>query len=319
MPHEVETMFAVARNEREVPWHFGETADSTQLADDVLTSKQAIKASRLDWDVELRDIFTPRGVTGAEHSGRMLVPDVYTVVRIQDDTVLGVVRSRYTPFQNREAFEFTDTLVDSGEAKYETAGSLKGGRIIFLTMKVPNDILIAGEDRHEMYILLRTSHDGTKAVSVYIVMIRVVCMNTLTLATAGALYKWSMNHVGDLQGKVEEARNTLQMSFKYADEFASLGTKLVETKMSDNKFHKVLETIIPQRPKTDEVIENIITMYKDSKYNGYQGTAWGGVNAITEYYEHGRPRIEDESKFLITTDGMVHKYRNQAAQLLLVR
>lgn len=309
MAHEVESMFSA----REVPWHFNWTKGSTQITSDVQTAEQAIVAAGLDWEVELRDVYTDSA------NGPMLIPDVHAVTRDKDEKVLGIVRSRYSPFQNREAFGFTDHMVDSGDAKYETAGSLKGGRVVFLTMKVPNDILVGGEDRHEQYILLRTSHDGTKAISVYIVMIRVVCMNTLTLAVNGAQYKWSMPHVGDLQGKVQEARETLQMTFKYSEEFADLGEKLIHTKMSDDKFHRVLTTIIPQRPRTEQTIENIVEMYKTSKYNGFQGTAWGGLNAITEYYEHGRAGLEDEASLINTTDGFIHKYRNQAAQLLLPR
>jgi len=316
MTHEVETMFAVARNEREVPWHFNMTKGSTKLSDNVLTAKAAIIASGLDWEVELRDVFTTRKATG---EGSMHIPDVHAVTRDKDDKVLGIVRSRYSPFQNREAFEFADNLVDSGEAKYETAGSLKGGRIVFLTMKVPTPIMVGGEDRHDQYILLRTSHDGTKAISVYIVMVRVVCMNTLTLAVNGAQYKWSMPHVGDLDGKIAEARETLQMTFKYSEEFEKLGEELIHTPMSDNKFHRVLTTIIPQRPRTEQVIESIVEMYKNSDYNGYQGTAWGGVNAITEYYEHGRDGLEEEASLINTTDGFINKYRNAAANLLLSR
>ena len=309
MAHEVESMFSA----RQLPWHFGETKERTRITDDVLTASDAITAAGLDWEVALRNMHVE-----LDGGKTLRVPDRYAVVRDRDSRILGTVGTRYVPFQNREAFSFADNLVDSGDAKYETAGSLRDGKVVFLTMKVPVEMLVAGEDKHDLYIVLRTSHDGSKAISVYLTAIRVVCMNTLSLSSDTAKQKWSMPHVSTLEGKLSEARETLKLTFKYADDFVVMGNQLVETKITDDMLHRVLDDVMPAwRKKSDEVTESIMALYKNSPTNGYTGTAWGALNAITEYFDHGRDLRSSDSAMLNALDGENAVVRNKAAKILL--
>ena len=305
MPAAVESMMYT--KERGLPWHgLGTEVQGLQ------TAKEAIVAAGLDWNVELRKVYTMN-----EKGNKTLIPGNFAVVRDSDDSVLGMVKSRYTPFQNSEAFTFADNLVDSNDAKYETAGALRGGRVVFLSMEVPDSIMVGGEDAHNMFIMLRTSHDGSTAIGVYVTMIRVVCMNTMTLAVNGAQYRWSMPHVSTLQGKLQEARDTLELSFSYADEFQAKAEALMGTKLSKDQSVSVLETILPNRPKTAERIEDIITCLETSERNGYAGTGWGLVNALTEYTQHWRDGVQPEATFFNVMDGEIRKWRNAAADLIL--
>jgi phage/plasmid-like protein (TIGR03299 family) len=247
------------------------------------------------------------------------VPDRFAVIRDSDLKVLGNVGTRYVPFQNEEAFTFMDNLVDSGEAKYETAGSLRGGKVIFISMKVPRDILIGGEDAVELYLLLRTSHDGTKAISVYVTPIRVVCMNTLALATYGTNVKqrWSVTHIGTAAQRLAEARDTLDLTFRYVDEFEREANQLLETQITDDTFERLLYRILPDRPKTPDVVDSIFGIYRESSTVRYPGTAWGALNAITEYTDWGRRTTSAEARFTTIIDGEAAKLRNSASSLLL--
>lgn len=305
MAAEVESM--MYNRERGLPWHGLGTG-----VEGAATAKEAIVAAGLDWEVELRKVYTTN-----DKGNKILIPGNFAVVRDSDESVLGMVKSRYTPFQNREAFAFTDNLVDSNEAKYDTAGSLRGGKVVFLSMEVPDSILVGGEDAHNMYILLRTSHDGTKAIGVYVTMIRAVCMNTVTLATNTAKYSWSMPHVSTLQGKLQEARDTLELSFSYADEFSKMAEQLMLTKLTDDRAVNILEEVLPHRPKTEEKIDEIMNCLRTSDKNGYYGTGWGLVNALTEYHQHWREGIQPEATFFNLMDGEIRKWRNTAADLIL--
>lgn len=292
--------------QRGLPWHgLGNGVEGA------MTAHEAITAAGLDWEVELRKLYT----TNTKGS-KILVPGHFAVTRDSDESVLGVVKSRYTPFQNRDAFGFADNIVDSGDAKYDTAGALRNGRVVFLSMVMPEHIMVGGEDAHSMYLLLRTSHDGSKAISVYVVVTRVVCMNTLTIAERGAKYTWSMPHVSTLAGKVAEARDTLALSFSYADDFSKMAERLMSVKVSDDKAVDILEEVLPVRPKTDERIENIMDCLRGSTTNGYHGTGWGLVNAITEYHEHWQDR-QAEARFFNVIDGEFRKWRNSATAMLL--
>lgn len=293
---------------RELPWHrLGAVTES------VLTAREAIEVANLDWTVNLFPLFTQVGDEWRE------VEDRRAVVRSSDHKVLGTVGTHYVTFDNSEAFQFMDHLVDSGEAKYETAGSLRGGKIVFMTMKVPKEIMIGGEDKHELYLLLRTSHDGTKAISVYVTPIRVVCANTLALAIYGASVRqrWSVTHVSTVHGRLAEARDTLEMTFKYADEFQALGDRLLDISITDRDLDHVLDCVLPDRPKTAEVKDQIKRLYQSSPTTLYQGTAWGALMSITEYFDHFRRSSSSEARLINTIDGAGAKARNAATAVLL--
>ena len=119
----VETMMYV----REKPWHGLGTC-----VEEALTSSEAIEKAGLDWNVIPCPVFDDRHIQIMGYTAN---------TRDKDNAVLGIVGSRYSIVQNKEAFDFTDALIGEG-MKYETAGSLKGGRQVWLLGKMPQtDIL----------------------------------------------------------------------------------------------------------------------------------------------------------------------------------
>jgi phage/plasmid-like protein (TIGR03299 family) len=291
---------------RETPWHGLGTVTA-----DALSAEDAIQAAGLDWGVKLHSLYAEIG------DKRKKVVDRFAVVRDSDESILGTVGTRYTPFQNRDAFSFVNSLVDDGDAKFETAGSLRHGKVIFVTMKLPVDMTLDGGDVHEMYILLRTSHDGTMAIGAYATPVRVVCMNTCSFAVANAKHKWSMPHVSNVQKKVAEARDTMKLTLAYAEEFVKLGNQMINTKVTDDEIIAILTGALPKRPKTGERIELIMDYYRNSPTNGYTGTGWGAFNAVTEYFDHGRDTSSVEGVFNQIMDGEIASIRNKVSSQLL--
>lgn len=162
MPANVETMFSV----RETPWH-----GLGRIIMDAPASREALELAGLDWQVESRNIYSGTGA---------LIPGYRANVRSTDDAVLGVVSDRYRIVQNEEAFQFTDDLLGEG-VTYETAGSLQGGKKVWMLARLPRKYLIAG-DQVVPYLVIFNSHDGSSGVKVAMTPIRVVCQNTLNLA-----------------------------------------------------------------------------------------------------------------------------------------
>ena len=154
MPALVETMFSV----RETPWHGLGT-----IVNDAPTSEDALRISGLDWKVVQDDVFTDSGerITGYKAN-----------IRDTDRKILGVVSDRYKVVQNTDAFSFTDELLGHG-VKYETAGSLQGGRRVWLLARMPNEYT-GVDDKICPYLVFSNSHDGTGAVKVAITPVRVV-------------------------------------------------------------------------------------------------------------------------------------------------
>ena len=198
MAANMESMFYT----RKKPWHgLGECVA------EALTSKEALKLAGLDWNVIQKNVLTEDGI---------YVPGFKVNVRDSDEKVLGIVTNRYKVVQNRDAFSFTDALLGEG-VRYETAGSLLGGKKIWLLARLPREYIVTGE-RISPYLVFSNSHDGSGAVKVAVTPIRVVCNNTLNLALCTAQRSWSMIHTGNIKNKIQEAEDTLFMADQYMSE-----------------------------------------------------------------------------------------------------
>src|SRR6185312_12271562 len=129
---------------------------------------------------------------------------------------LGVVGEQYVPIQNEEHAALLDALVDESGAHFETAGSLRGGRQVFLSMKLPTTMQIGGVDPVDLYLIACNSHDGTSAFRLLVSPVRVVCANTLALAASRARSTFSIRHTAGAAGQIEQARQALGLSFTFA-------------------------------------------------------------------------------------------------------
>lgn len=126
MAANVETMFYV----REKPWHGLGTRVMTAP-----TSEEALELAGLNWKVVQEPVYTGENE---------LIEGYKANVRDSDRKVLGVVTNRYRVIQNSDAFSFTDALLGEG-VRYETAGSLMGGRKVWLLARLPHEYIITGE------------------------------------------------------------------------------------------------------------------------------------------------------------------------------
>jgi phage/plasmid-like protein (TIGR03299 family) len=311
--HEVETMFSA----RLTPWH-----RLGVVTPDVLTAADAIKVAGLDWTVEKNPVFKKKAVITEDGVGTeyVEVENRFVLERSTDGLDLAVVSDVYKPFQNEQAFSFMDYLVGSGEAKYETAGSLRQGRVIFISMETPKEIILPGDDKIQTYLLLRTTHDGSGKISVYVVTVRVVCMNTLTWAINGAKHSFGFTHTADVEGKIAQARESLGLAFEYETAFEEEAKSLIDIKVTDDEIVALLEGTLPTRSTKDSEIEAAMSFVRGSaNVQNFTGTAWGALNGITEYFEHGRPNRSGEALFARTLYGEQSKLRAQWVDRLLAR
>lgn len=295
MSANVETMFYAGVK----PWH--------QLGvkvDEALSSQQAIKMAGLDWTVDAQPI---------QVVGGQVIDGMKANVRSSDHKVLGVVSDRYKIVQNADAFAFTDILLGEG-VKYETAGSLSSGKRVWLLAKMETS-KVCGDDV-EPYLVFTNSHDGSGAVKVAVTPIRVVCQNTLTLALSTAKRTWSTKHCGDIQGKMDDARNTLGFAASYMENLKEEADKLTQVVVLAPQFADFLMKMFPTNSKMSErQIANVENQRKAvaELYNHkddiqkFHGTAYGVLNAIADWNGHMIPaRITPnfrENNFMNIVDG----------------
>lgn len=293
----VETMFSV----REKPWH-----GLGKVIADAPDSETALEAAGLDWNVIQKDIRT------ADDAG--IIAGFKANVRDRDGSVLGIVTDRYRVVQNKEAFAFTDALLGEG-VRYETAGSLQGGRRTWMLARLPHQYIING-DEVSPYLVFMNSHDGSGSIKVAMTPVRVVCSNTLNLALASAKRSWSCNHTGDITGKMNEARETLLYAGQYMAELGKTFDRLNQIKLSDGKVAEFISVLLPEAPEsTPQQKRNIQRMREDMRRRYFdapdlQGTgknAYRFVNAVSDFATHAKPLRERanyrESLFARTVDG----------------
>lgn len=292
----VETMFYT----REKPWH----GLGTQVQESP-DSRHALELAGLDWQVIQKRIKTVDDV---------LVPGFKANVRESDSQVLGIVTDRYKVVQNEDAFAFTDDLLGEG-ITYETAGSLQGGRRTWILARLPQKYFISG-DEITPYLVFMNSHDGSGAIKAAMTPIRVVCQNTLNLALSTAKRTWTTNHVGDIKGKMEDARNTLLYANRYMAELGKSIDQMNQQKLTDRQVYDYIDDLFRMPDNaTDLQKKNVCRIREDVKMRyfdapdlqGVGKNAYRFVNAVSDFATHAKPLRErsnyKESLFAKTVDG----------------
>lgn len=295
----VETMFYTGRN---VPWHgLGTQVESAP------TSADAIRLAGLDWKVLQEKVYTENGIKIDGYSAN---------VRDKDGKALGIVGSKYKIVQNEDAFKFTDALLGEG-VTYETAGSLKDGKVIWLLAKLPNKYEILG-DAVDPYIVFTNTHDGSGAVKVAMTPVRVVCNNTLNFALNTAKRTWSARHTGSIDNKLDEALETL----KFADEYMKAQQKLFEDlykiKLNEFQVRQIINDILPideddekskQKNENQQTIRNdILYRFKEAPdLKDRESTGARLIQAVADTTSHIEPfrrtRNFEENRFKNAIEG----------------
>ena len=278
MSANVETMFYAGR---EKPWH----GLGVQV-EDALCSDEALKMAGLDWEVNQEPIMIESGDVIAGYKAN---------VRDSDNAILGIVTDRYKVVQNTQAFDFTNGLI-GGDVRYETAGSLQGGKRIWLLAKMPTKSILG--DDVEPYLCFTNTHDGSGAIRICMTPIRVVCNNTLNIALDTAQRQWSTKHMGDLETKMEEARNCLAMANSYMMALDESSDRLANTKISDDAIMAAFDELFPvddnsmdrKKENVKQVKDEFMVCYFSPDISQFKGTVWGAVNAMSDLVCHNAPK-----------------------------
>lgn len=222
MSAELETMAYFG----ETPWH----KMGTKVAH-LMTSAEALIAAGLEWLVEKSPVFNKEG---------QQIPNCFEIRRVTDHEHYCTITDEYNPYQNIDSFKFFDELVQSHDAIYETAGSLRKGAVIWILAKLNDCIYIKNDpdEKIDKYVLLKNSHNTDMAMQVVTTPVRVVCMNTLRQAIARSHNSFYAKHTGDITARVGEARETLGIVNKQYDYF-KMGAEIMANK-------QVSESVIRQ-------------------------------------------------------------------------
>jgi phage/plasmid-like protein (TIGR03299 family) len=318
----------ISLNKRKGTYSFASHAEPAwhglgQILDHPMTSAEAIEQANLDYQVGI----CPKKAEITLEDGSTIyspIEDKFATYRKDTNEVLGEVATRYEIVQNKDAFGFFDAIIDSGEAIFETAGSLGKGERIFVTAKLPEDLLVAGEPCNK-YIMLTNSHDGSSSIIAGFTNIRIVCNNTLQAALRGLSNKVSIPHRMGAKERLAEAYKVMNIHSKYTDEVSLYFNKMAETKIDDEILKKYILDVM-KNDKKEEVepaeegkekeeeystrlmnqvsdIYNFALSHPTQNTDAARGTLWGAYNSISGYYNYKtyNGRYEKETNKMIVS------------------
>jgi phage/plasmid-like protein (TIGR03299 family) len=306
-----DTMFSV----RETPWH----GLGAVLERPPATIAEAIELSGLGWSVEKEPIAVDRGEAAAEDF--MIprceeIPDFYATVRQDTREVLGIVGPRYEIVQNYMAFQFVDQLLGSA-MHFETAGSLHGGRRVWVLATLPDHIEVGG-DAVRPFVLLSNSHDGSSALLAATTPVRVVCQNTLSISVSRARQRMALRHTGHIRRRVHEARRVLDLAVNYYAHFRGIGNQLASERCTERQLRNVLDELYPSgttdtsitdrtRRSREETKQRITELFlRGDTVGNAPGSKWVALNAVVEHMDW-RPVRDGTERFARTIDSTAAK------------
>lgn len=289
MAHEVETMAYAGQ----VPWH----GLGVPVSND-LTPVQMMDKAGLNWNVREVESFI-------EFDGKKMSTGLKSLVRETDGKILSNVGENWKPCQNSDAFEFFSEYVMAGDMEMHTAGSLKGGQMVWALAKVKDSFELFKGDQVDSYLLFSNPHQYGKSIDVRFTPIRVVCNNTLTLSLdqtveksvkVGHKSEFDPSSVKEALGIATEKMNT----YKECAQF--LGSKRYTQDDVVSFFNDVFPRTADKRVQgkvlgLDTLSRNAALCYDalesqpGSQYA--EGSWWQAFNAVTYVTDHVQGRNPD--------------------------
>ncbi|MEV4974422.1 DUF932 domain-containing protein [Streptomyces scopuliridis] len=239
--------------------------------------------ARYEWEGELR-----------EHA------DQRHTVRTDTGAALGAVGRRYTPIQNRQGFEFLQELVGQYDVVWESAGLVRGGKRVFVSIRLPEAVTVDAGGLNDIvvpYVAVMNDHSGNGQFQCVVTPWRPVCANTERFAVRDAVTRWAVRHTKGAVDEIKEARRTLGLSVRYFEAFAAEETVLARTDIAVREFRQVISELWPlDDDASDRALTNHATRLgaldegfrRETERVGQ--TAYAAERAITDYLDHVAPR-----------------------------
>lgn len=305
-----------------VPWSIGLATN----VEDCKTTKDVMDKAKLNWKVAKCSLLAQMPIFGNTitndegfiYNGVNYVecPNAYAVYRTDKNIPLGIVKERYTPVQNVDAFSFFDDAIGKDKAIWQTAGYFGHGERVYVSAKLPKKIFVDG-DPIDNYLVFITSHDGSLGVKILYTPIRFVCSNVLNAAVKEASNYISFRHTKSVHDNLAIATEILAMTNHKIENLAVEFNHMKKIKMSDAQAQAIFANVVLTEDEqfkieqTGHTVQQVvlrdwraindagISMKKVnvlSEMNNYYftgigqkeivGTGYGVYNAVNGYYSN---------------------------------
>jgi len=278
-----------------VPWHgLGQTVKPGATIEEWRT------AGGLDWDAVRTDV-----IFNDKNDEYAFWPDKQVLYRSDTGKPLSVVSKDYKTVQPGDILGFFKELADKGDFQIETVGSLKEGRRIWALARIGENASIM-DDHIAPYLMVATSYDSAMATTAAFTAVRVVCKNTMqrVLKNEGGKHQVTIPHSAMFDA--ESVRHDLGIALNSWDGFVINAKKLSGRKVTDPEMDAFLQEMIeppygktysPDQVRNSKGYQRIVGLFKGGQLGSGQdaidGTAWGLLQATTQYIDHEQGRLPD--------------------------
>lgn len=270
--------------------------------EDCKTAEDVMSSAGLNWNVSKCELVAKMPIhinqadtNGFIHGANNYVecPNAFATYRTDYNIPLGIVKERYTPVQNTEAFNFFNNAIGKNKALWQTAGFFGNGERIFVSAKLPKNIFVQ-DDVIENYLVFTTSHDGSSGVKILFTPIRIVCENTLNAAISSSTNYISFRHTKSVHNNLDIAAEILETCNNKIANLQEQFILMKKIKMTDEKAQQTFANVVLtddeqfRIKQTGHTIGQIIT--RDWKAINDAQISMKKVNVIAEmnnYYFDG--------------------------------
>lgn len=271
----------------------------------VTTADEARVAAGLDWEAVHRPLMAyPVDVENSDvtFDDLDLVEKERAVRRSDNGEMFGVVGREHKILTNAEMFDFADQVLAAADSTWAdckpVAGALGGGRQPFIAIQLGEGIQVAGLDAVDCALLLSDGKVGNAGFTGTVTPLVVGCSNVVRAAIRGkSLYNFSIQHSGNLDGKVQSAREALSITTEYMREFEAVANRLAAIDMDAAAFDDFLTDLVPLADeagdRAKQTVENKRSAFRQNWRESttlcedLRLTAWGALNVVTEVIDHG--------------------------------
>lgn len=207
---------------------------------------------------------------------------------------LSVVSDRYKVVQPIEILEFYRDLTEKSGFELETAGVLKDGKKMWALARTGQSASIKGNDLMNGYLLLATACDGSMATTAQFTSVRVVCNNTLAISLKHGQGAVKVPHSKAFDPTLVKQRMGLATS--NWEEFMYKMKGLSERRLKDSEARQFIHSVFQNANGSNIIYSNekakakVLTLYNGhgmgSGFASSKNTAFGLLNAVTEYVDH---------------------------------
>lgn len=245
------------------------------------------------------------------------VNNSFCTYRTDINQPLGMVKDRYTPVQNMDAFKFFNDAISDNNVSWFTAGCYGIGEKIFVSAKLSDTVLVNGKDPIENYLVFSTSHDGSSGVRIMLTPIRLICFNCMNAAIRNASNYITLRHTQSVHTKINKAKEILGIARKKIDFFEECMEQMTKIKFSDKEAMELFGQVLLNDNELTALAQNgyeikdivnrnwlamdrsnISTQKANELYKMYEyyhigagqqeflGTGYGVYNAVNGYYSN---------------------------------